>query len=387
MSQFSSRSLSLTVEDPLIKTNRSFSDRLTSQVNSYSHDLRAIGGFWGASITINDQDEKIDDWIKNGLGRHIVVHNPNLKVIFEGFVDRIEARLGPLIFGLGPLTDIGNRVQTIFSTTNPAGSQETFGARAVTNATNDTASQTKFGIIQKLVSTAGATVPNAERIRDVWIAENAQPDTSRDLNLTGQAGPAVNLTIKGYWHWFKLYIYEDTTLGEQDLDIKMKAVINAQLNSIFSTGFSRITDNNTQVEQKDDRNRRAEAVLKELNSFGDSSSNRYNIGVYANRQVIYEAQPSTIAFQERITGNVGITDSLDGDIDPWNVTPTEWLFFPDFLTGSPVPSSLAQLKTDPRAGSIQTVRFSLPNNLTVNGVKLGQLDQVLTRLGLKGAAA
>jgi hypothetical protein len=71
---------------------------------------------------------------------------------------------------------------------------------------------------------------------------------------------------------------------------------------------------------------------------------------------------------------------------PWNVLPARWIFRPDFLVGRFLPISAASLGSDPRAAFIEVVQFDAPYSLSINGRKLSQLDQVLARRGLGGAA-
>ena len=111
-----STGLTILAQDPLFYSTRTYSERITPQVSGYSHEIRSIGGYFSARITINASKKKIEDWIDYGLGRHIVVYSPSLVVIFEGFVNSIQANLGPLQFTVGPLLDIKNRVAVTYST-------------------------------------------------------------------------------------------------------------------------------------------------------------------------------------------------------------------------------------------------------------------------------
>jgi hypothetical protein len=93
-----------------------------------------------------------------------------------------------------------------------------------------------------------------------------------------------------------------------------------------------------------------------------------------------------IEYQQRITGNRGITNIVDSIIKPWDVLPAEYLFYPDFLVGRHPPITTETLGTDPRAGFIETVSFRAPYDLSVNGIKLSNVDQVLAKRGIGGMA-
>jgi hypothetical protein len=388
MATFESEGLSIAVEDPLVFSDRTFYQRLSEQIETYSHDIRAIGGYWSARIKINDRLDRIEDWIERGLGRHLVVHNPSLEVIWEGFVNRITVNLGVLnSFPLGPLMNIGNRVRVIYSTTDTSTTPPTVGIRAETGVTNDTTSQDRYGIIEKVLSVGGTTASLAEQIRDTWLAEHKDPDTSNRSNLSGSGVPSATLECLGYWHLFKLYSYTSTTSGQHPASTKIQAIANADPNSIISTDFSRITSNGLLVNQYDNKNRKSETVLKEINSKGDNNNNRHNIGVYRDRQIVYGPAPTSIQFNQRITGNEGATDNLNRPIRPWNVTPAEWIFYPDFLVGREPPVTANTLRTDPRSGFIEAVKFTAPWGLSINGEKISELDQMLAKAGLAGVGA
>ena len=59
---FQSRQLSLIISDPLYLSTRTFSRRLTGLINAYAHELRSIGGYWSASLTLTDHVRRLEEW-------------------------------------------------------------------------------------------------------------------------------------------------------------------------------------------------------------------------------------------------------------------------------------------------------------------------------------
>lgn len=378
--------LSIIVQDPLYFSTRQYSERLTSQIEDYGHELRSIGGYISCNISINDSQNKINYWLKNGLGRHIEVYNPSLVKIGEYFVNSMSARLGPFQFDVGPLLDIGNRVSVTYSTIDTSVEPPLLGARVTTSVANNTASQARYGIVHKIYSINGATDTDAEQLRDSFVDDptRAFPATSRKSNLSGNAGPSITLNCLGYWSWLKVYYYSNSATGDVNLSTKIQDVLGANPNGIFSTDYSKITSNTTQVSDYGSGERESEAILKDLCSRGDSSNNPYTIGFYNDRVLHYQPAPTSVEYQQRITGNRGITDAGDGIIKPWDVTPAKYLFYPDFLIGRNSPITTESLGTDPRVGFIETVSFRAPYDVSVNGIKLSNLDQVLAKRGIGG---
>jgi len=54
------------------------------------------------------------------------------------------------------------------------------------------------------------------------------------------------------------------------------------------------------------------------------------------------------------------------------------------LIGRNPPITTESLGTDPRVGFIETVSFRAPYDVSVNGIKLSNLDQVLAKRGIGG---
>lgn len=383
--------LSILVSDPLTKSDRTSYGRFSDQIESYSHDIRSFGGYFSSKMRINNSQNNIEDWIDRGgatgIGRHIIVYNPAGVIVWEGFVNKIDIALGGFTYSLGPLMEISNRVTVTYSTLDTSTTPPTAGVKVSTDTVNDTDSQALYGIIERIVSTGGAITTEAERARDSWLNERANPLTSSKDNVSGQGGPSLSLSCLGYWHWFKLYTHNQTSGGEINLSQKIEDVISSQLNSIFSTDFKEITENTFQVPNHDNKDRKAETILKQLQQLGDSSGNRYNVGVYANRQVIYNQAPTIHELQRRLTGNEGITDKLSAKIDPWDVVAGKWIFYPDFLIGRIPPVTENTLRTDPRTTYIEGVKFTAPWQVSISGDKAGELDQIMAQLGFKGQAS
>lgn len=385
MSHFQTLGLSLIVSDPLLKTDRStLSQNLTSKITSYSQELRLIGGFYSASIKMNLREEEINDWIQNGIGRHIEVNNPAGVIIWEGFVNSLDVKTGEDTFPVGPLTDIGNRVSVTYSTIDTSTNPPTLGSRVTTAVANNTASQAKYGIWHKILSINGAVAADATQLRDMVVNDpiRAYPATSDDLSFSGSGTFTVTINMLGYWHWLLAYYYENSATGDIDLSQKITDTITASPNAVFSSDYTKITANTTQVGDYASGEQTGMTILKDLVNRGDSSYNPYSIGVYAGRRFVYAAIPTELKYQRR--RGKSVTDILDGEIKAWDIQPAQWLFRPDFLVGRNPPITAATLGQDPRANLIETVKFSTPYKLSINGRKLSQIDQVLAQRGIGG---
>jgi hypothetical protein len=144
---FKQSGISVSYHEPLVKGG-GFLGTLQDQLDSYRHESRATGGYYSARIRVKERQDVIEDWLQAGLGRHIVVNNEALEVSFVGFLNTINANLGPLTYKLGPLTDIGNRVRVVYSTVDNSVTPPVVGVRTTTADADDTDSQALYGIIE-----------------------------------------------------------------------------------------------------------------------------------------------------------------------------------------------------------------------------------------------
>lgn len=378
--------IQIVYSDPLAKTDRtSYLDILS--FDSYRHEKRAIGGYWSASIGWSSSPVLVEDWIQDGLGRHIEVYNDAMSLIWEGFVDKISASLGRLSYTLGPLTEVANKVKVCYSTIDTTADPPIIGSREFTAWYEDTTSQNQYGILELVLQAGGMTAANAAIAAQSYLAEHKEPETSKDTSLQPREEASISLECLGYWHLFNTYTYNDTTTGTRTITDRIQDIIGTDPNGILSTDYSFIDTNPSTVNRYEYDYRTGEGLLKALNALGDASFNRYNMGVYAGRRMVYKATPSRIEYHQRIFGDTLITDVQEDQVQPYDVEPARWIFFPDFLAGRLPPVTRADFKTDPRVGHIETVQYTYPSDLEINGRKISQLDQMLARWGLAGVGA
>jgi hypothetical protein len=334
-----SKELTVNFSDPLWFTDRRALQYL--DFSTYAHELRAIGGYYSLKLTIDDDELDLNDWIDGGIGRHIVSYNPELEVIGEYFVNKVTATIGALQFSIGPLIAIGNRLKVRYSVVDTTVDPPIRGEQTETAIANNTDSQALFGIIESVLNVNSATATEATQIRDSVLNDvsRAFPATGRKSTLGG-SNPRLTLDCLGYWHWLNTYLYNNSATGQVNLSDKIIAILAAIPNSgIFSTLTDEIASNTTQVQDGEDKDKKAITIMKYLNSLGDSANNRYNMGFYQDRKFRYGVAPSEVEYHQRITGDQDITTPTGSKVSPWNVLPAKWLFFPDFLVGRHPPIS------------------------------------------------
>lgn len=352
--------------------------------DGYGHEISAVGGFTQAEIRLADRQIDLEDWLINGLGRHIVVRNEGGGVVWEGFVDALEARLGPLSVTRGPLLQVVNRTRLIYSTVDTTTTPPLIGGRATTATLNDTASQAVYGIIEALLSGGGMAATDATQAANTYLAENAYPMTSQTLSAGAGGPPQLTITCQGYVAWLDAYIYNYTAgSGTVTATAKILAALAANPNiATLDFDTTAVGVNALTVPRYEDGDNTAWNIIKSTAALGDAASARWLFGVYEDLRAVYAAAPTTAAYQQRIATPRSRVLTLGGaPVDPWDVRPGQWLFLPDFLTGF---TGTAALRTDPRYLFIENVRYSTPYNLEIQAGKVDTLAQRLAQLGLAG---
>lgn len=359
-------------------------DELAHIANGLTIEKSAIGGYTAASITIQDRQERIEEWIAAGLGRHIEIANPDGQCVWEGFVNQYEARLGPLAVSGGPVMDIVNRCTVIYTPIDTAADPPARGPQTETTTANDTDSQDRYGIIETVYSGGEATPSGAEQIRDTIIADRKDPQRSENVAVGSGSPPTVTLNCVGYYNFLDRYIYNESTTATLSISTKIQNALGADPNGLFSTDYDRIETNSFLVAAAERDNRTAWAIIKALAGIGNATDERTFFGIYNNRVAKYNSIQTSIEYQHRIADSSQRVE-VYGDgalIRPWDVVPGQWVFLPDYLTGRSQPAN--DLRSDPRNVLVERVSYTAPYSVELNGQRFGKLPQLLAKAGLGG---
>jgi len=342
----------------------------------------AFGGYESCDFHLRGK-RSVEEWLDTGLGRHIEVFSPGLSQVFEGFANVVQANIGGLTITRGPFINIGNKVCTEYSTIDWSSGDPVYGARRFTDWAEDTTSQKKYGVLHRVVSTAGCNETRAEQIRDIAIGEVKEPETSETTNIDSSSISSVTIQCLGYIHWLKTYTVDLTTEGEQNASDKLEAVLDDEPNGIFSTDYSRIDSNTSQVGAEDRDRRQAYTVAKALTALGGTALNRWVLKFIKNRQVVFSAMPTTAKYERNLfspSQNVGLYGS-GTRVMPWQVEAGQWLFHGGELAPR---SSSSDFRTDPRYVFIEQATYREPWQLALVGSRSGKLKQLLNQFGVGG---
>lgn len=384
-SLFEQIGISIQSHEPLVKGGR-FIENLDETYLDYQHGLSTIMGFDWAQITVGGNQETVEGWLETGLGRHLEIFNPSQGMIHECFVNMIELTIGPLVVRYGPLLDVINRLEIVYSAIDTSVDPPIMGNRVKTAVGNNVASQTLYGIIQSVKSASGMTDANAIELRDSYLQGHKDPKTTKEASTMGGERPIAILHCLGYGHWLSAYTYlQNAAGGDIAINTKIQNVLTFEPNGFFSADYSRIIANAWQVPQWEDEDRKALSIIKSLVALGDINDNRYIFGIYEGRRAVYQQAPDVIEYLQYVGHHDQWMETIEGtSVQPWDVLPGKWLQFPDFMIGKPQPAILSE---DERNLFIEDVTYRAPYDLKVNGDDIGKISRKLAKMGLGGVSS
>jgi hypothetical protein len=376
--------LMLSVHNPLI-IDGAWRFNLLDELNSWSHTSAADGGYLNARTGISGPQLELEDWIENGLGRHVVLYGPELTPAWEGFVNTVNLTLGGLAYKVGPLINVANYAFAVYSTVDTTVDPPAVGMRATTPATQIDSSVAKYGQLERVISVGGCTAANALQIRDMFLLENSLPEASQSITPGGGNTPALTLELLGYNAWLNTYIYNNVTTGTVTVYNRIVDVMTTSPSLVYSTDYGQMDANATAIPAYENDDKKAYDVIKGAVALGDPTDfARYTFGVYDDRQAYYKKMPTAVEYVYRLSsGSQAIETTGGARVQPWNVRPAKWLEIPDFLIGRAAGDG--NLRDDPRNVFIESVTYTAPFGLTINGGKVSTLKQKMAQLGLGGA--
>jgi hypothetical protein len=362
-----------------------FKRSFASEIQSAKYSLSSFGGYDGMGIQINDCQAVIDDWIANGLGRHIALYSPEGVGVWEGFVNEVKANLGTLSLQRGPLLDVSNYIQGTYTNHDTSVSPPYRSPTTYATPVSDSVSQGLFGYFLTTVQCGQVTSAQANQIVTMYLQEHAYPETTQKINVSSGSFN-MTLTCLGYFHWFSTYTYVNNATGTVGISTQIQDIVNAQPNSVISTDFLNIATNAFAIPDGAYSEQEALGLLKNLVQLGDNSNNRYVVGVYDGQVLYYEVAPARTSVEYlQYLSDVGqrVRNKYGKPLPLWDIRPGKWLKTVDLLPGQVSEGT----SDDPTFLFIEKIDYSIPASVSITASKHSQVRQQLNRLGLGGTYA
>jgi hypothetical protein len=370
--------LSINISSPLW-LNTGYDDWLTDQITGYSHEIAADGGFMKATISLLGNQQVAEDWLADGLGRHVSIEGPAGEIVWQGAINRISIRLGSLSLAIGPLLDLRNRIYVAYNPTDYSITPPASGSRVVTAAANDIDSQALYSILPAVYSLSNLSDAAALAARNRILDELRWPHSTDDMSLGGGGEVSIDLECVGYGDWL-LYPYTAAGTGTINASAKVLAVLAANPNIAWLALDTTFVDTNAlQVGKEETDYSTAARIIQEVVSQGGTSQERWVFGVYDSLKVYYNAAPTDVEYHQRIASSNTEFETPDGEhIPPWNVRPGRWVLRPDLLVGRIEPAIAS--RREPRERFIESVSYTAPWGLQARGGRSDTLPQLLEQI-------
>jgi hypothetical protein len=374
--------LSIWASQPVLIGTQEIDD-LTDKYSDYNHTSNVEVGFDTARITIDQQRDYIEEWFENGLMRDITVYNYGGQIVWQGWVNQIDVSFGNLAATRGPVLSITNQAETKYTPLDNSVYPPVAGTARKTAITYDLYSQAYYGVWHKILSAGEISDDLADQFQATYLKENSLPETTNTLSFGGSGStPRMVLSCLGYGHWLNAYpVYEDTDTY-RTVTAQIQAVLALSPNAIFSTSYIHMAANGLLVPSLEINDKMALEYIKSLVALGDASDNRYTFGVYEDRMVYYQPVPTTILYNNSMSDPAQklIYNADQAPVNLWDVRPGEWVQTVDFLVGR-VEGTIG-LRDDPRNLFIESVEYTAPFGLRLNGKKVNTIPQMVAKMGI-----
>ena len=163
-------------------------------ISAYSHETAMIGGFLSASFSFTIPIYEAEDWFVTGVGRHIEVYSDSGNQVWEGIVNELAFNVGPRSIKVGPFLAISNKIKVGWQHPNYGIPGDPLaGVYEETDWGSNVNSQTRYGIMEELVSGGTGEEPEMLTLQSSLLASRNEPGISEDF-ASGSGAPPVSVS-------------------------------------------------------------------------------------------------------------------------------------------------------------------------------------------------
>lgn len=326
--------LPLLAFEPLSETGlyaRDFVDDLTENHQGYTHTISAMGGFDKASFTISGNESYLQDWFDDGLMRRVVMLNPEAIPVWEGYVNRLGLTIG----SYKKTKTIESMINRVYMKYSPLDLSVVppIALPPTTIIIDDLDSQAKWGVKATLVNGGENTDEGAYNWARVILNDQAIPQVGEAVNTSGTNTATLKVDCNGYLSTLKWLPYISSIAGTIQAHQVIQEIIeffNDTNSGWISTDFGLI-DYNFRIDRRSaDEFKSCWDLIINITKRGGLGGERWVVGLYQNRQLIYKPAEDFQAFYgDAITLTRSLRDpaqrifeeGLDTEVKPWDMLP------------------------------------------------------------------
>ncbi len=282
------------------------------------------------------------------------------------------------------LDDMSNAVAVRHTNTDFSVNPPTTSGTAVTGFATDADSIAIYQSKEEVLQRGRLDTAMAEQEANTWLAEFGWPKARKRTSTSNNL--RLDVTIKGYWHTTDFRTYNQTVnSGKQNADVQIKAVSDLVCPYVDSVDLESNTFQVNEYYDRPDEIRKARDIMEEIAGFGDTSENRWVVGVKENRTLYYrEATKDLPTYWRRTTDPAHwVRDVERGHIvEPWLVRPDNVLRTADVnpLGGF----GTENWREDPQLNYIESVEWTEPYGLVMTDSRGQRIEALMARNVAKG---
>jgi hypothetical protein len=311
---------------------------LQDRIDSYQHTIDHHIGFETMTCSFACSLEEALDWLANGLGRSVEVSGPDCEIVWEGFLETIEAQIGQERRSVS-LRDMANRIrvgyQTVLGTQGQRPTSTTFF--------EDADSYALYG--KKDLALAIGNTSDGTEVDDygnAMLAKLSNPQAAPSSQVaSGDLGDIrLMLTFAGWYTTLDWVLASSTSTTKTTTTTQIGTLLTdiATVNNFISTATTNITASGVTATEYIEPDTTYRAKIEALLARGNGT-NPYAWGVYESREFYAApwagASPDAVDYQRHL-GESEVLDSAGAPVAFWNVRPDAMYQVIELLDVAPV---------------------------------------------------
>jgi len=349
--------------------------KILSKFNSYTHEIVLVGWYYNASFSFNTNIPVAEDWMFNGIGRHVEVYSVHGNKVWEGVVNELSFSVGSRSIKVGPLLSMSNRIKIGFQTPSYGNIPGAGGGVYLETAWGDNAySQKNYGVLEELISGGTGEDPEMEVLRDARLEKQGEPSILESISADSKE-ESITITVSciGYSRILEKQVYRLNWVSGMealiDLSEKINAILDANLYFTNRRKIVRYINNiGFDVPPEDEEDRTAWGIIIDHIS---KSPTPDTIKCGFESDMLFYLERLDDSDRYRRKSGTGIVLNIDGGSIPNSeVTPGGRMLMTDFSM--------------PMSYKITSVQYSISNDIITINFQEGSLRNVMSSMMLGG---
>jgi len=286
----------------------------------------AIGGYWSMAARYDADPVNLLGLISH-LAHRVDVKDSGGRLAWQGLITEVEVHERGYVYAYS-LEEMANAVKAVYSSFEEDG-EAALGYRAETGWSTTAASISDYGRKEKVLSLAGAAEAQAELHRDRYLGLHDYPLLTQRMSEEEVRRPYAWVRGRGYWWTTTWQVYNQTATGSRATNTQIEDIVSAECPLIASTD---VVATGNSIERVRDANQTAEQEIRRLLALGTSTNAALVAGVWADRELVVEAMPTTPDYR-RLRGGRYVT--VEGaTVEPWLLQAGKMLRLAEVVPGA-----------------------------------------------------